>query len=116
MTLNCVGLYGRLSSFLAKWLGEMVRVRVRVRVRPREWTRFLSFCLFLVLHVLLVKLCVEWGSTNTGWHIDIHHVKNFFTHMKCEVKHNGDMGMGHLWLIMGGAFRVWLWLKWVGQL
>ena len=20
----------------------------------------------------------------------------------CEVKHNGDMGMGHLWLIMGG--------------
>ena len=53
------------------------------------------------------------------------------------------MGMGHLWLIMGGAFmayngwgiyglmgeafmtynrwgiydlRVWLWLKWVGQL
>jgi len=24
--------------------------------------------------------------------------------MKCEVKHNGDMGMGHLWL------------KWVGHL
>ena len=65
------------------------------------------------------------------------------THMKCEVKHNGDMGMGHLWLIMGGTFmayngwdiyglmggafmayngwgiyglRVWLWLEWVGQL
>ena len=49
------------------------------------------------------------------------------THMKCEVKHNGDMGMGQLWLTMGGAFmacngwgsykfRVWLWLKWVGQL
>ena len=37
-------------------------------------------------------------------------------HMKCEVKHHGDMGMGHLCLIMGGAFRVWLWLKWVGQL
>ena len=48
----------------------------------------------------------------------------FCTHMKCEVKHNGDMGMG---LIMGGAFmayngrsiydlKVWLWLKWVGQL
>jgi len=36
--------------------------------------------------------------------------------MKCEVKHNGDIGMGHLCLIMGGAFRVWLWLKWVGQL
>ena len=25
-------------------------------------------------------------------------------HMKCEVKHNGDIGMGHLRLIMGGAF------------
>ena len=47
------------------------------------------------------------------------------THMKCEVKHNGDVGMGQLWLIMGGAFmaynawgsydfRVWLWLKWMG--
>ena len=23
--------------------------------------------------------------------------------MKCEVKHNGDMGMGHLCLIMGGG-------------
>ena len=38
------------------------------------------------------------------------------TRMKCEVKHNGDVGMEHLCLIMGGAFRVWLWLKWVGQL
>ena len=37
-------------------------------------------------------------------------------HMKCEVKHNGDMGMRHLCIIMGGAFRVWLWLKWVWQL
>ena len=27
--------------------------------------------------------------------------------MKCEVKHNGDMGMGHLWLIMGGAFMAY---------
>jgi len=47
--------------------------------------------------------------------------------VKCKVKHNGDMGIGHLWLIMGGAFmayngwgiyglRVWLWLKWVGKL
>ena len=35
--------------------------------------------------------------------------------MKCEVKHNGIWE----WVIyglMGGAFRVWLWLKWVGQL
>ena len=40
---------------------------------------------------------VEWGSTNTGWHIDVHHVKTL-THIKCEVRHNWDMGMGHLWL------------------
>ena len=57
-------------------------------------------------------LWIEWRSTNTGWHINVHHVKYFWTHMKCEVKHNGDMGMGCLWLKMGGA----LWLKWVGQL
>ena len=57
-----------------------VRVSVRVKIRARKWTHlYSSFCLFLVLHVLLVKLCVEWGSTNTGWHIDIHHVKNFCT-------------------------------------
>ena len=30
-------------------------------------------------------------------------MKKFSTHMKCEVKHNGDMGIGQLWLIMGGA-------------
>ena len=27
--------------------------------------------------------------------------------MKCEVKHNGDIGIGHLWLIMGGAFMTY---------
>ena len=52
---------------------------------------------------LSVRGWVEWGSTNTGWYINAHHVKNC-THMKYEVKHNGDMGMGHLWLIMGEAF------------
>ena len=55
-------------------------------------------------------------------------------HMKCEVKHNGDIEngtfMAYNWWgiydLMGGAFmayngwgiydlRVWLWLKWVGQ-
>ena len=29
---------------------------------------------------------------------------NFCIHIKCEVKHNGDMGMEHLWF------------KWVGHL
>ena len=48
------------------------------------------------------ELCVEWGSPNTSWHINVHHVKNLHT-LKCEVEHNGDMGMGHLWLLMGGA-------------
>ena len=27
-----------------------------------------------------MELRVEWGSTNTGWHINVHHVKNFYTH------------------------------------
>ena len=71
----------------------------------------------------MFRSCVEWGSTNTRWHINVHHVKIC---TQCEVKHNGDMGMGHLWLIWVGNLwlngwgiydlRVWLWLKWVGQL
>ena len=28
-------------------------------------------------------------------------------HVKCEVIHNMDMGMGHLWLIMGGTFMAY---------
>jgi len=39
-------------------------------------------------------------STNTSWHINVHRVKNLHTHMKCEVKHNGDMGNN-------GAFMKW---------
>ena len=46
-------------------------------------------------------LCVEWESTNTSWHINFHHVK-FCIHMKCEVRHNWDMG-NHYGL-MGGTF------------
>jgi len=34
-----------------------------------------AVCLFLFL-----TLCVEWGSTNTGWPINVHHVKNLYTH------------------------------------
>ena len=45
-----------------------------------------------------MKLCVEWWSIITSWHINVHYVKNLRTY-ECEVKHNGDMGMGHL---MGG--------------
>ena len=32
------------------------------------------------------QLCVEWGSTNTGWHIDIRYVNIFHTCIKCEAK------------------------------
>ena len=45
--------------------------------------------------LMMNELCVEWGSTNTGWHITVYYVKNSHT---CEVKHNGDKGMGHLCL------------------
>ena len=30
-------------------------------------------------------------------------------------KHNWNMGMGYLCLIMGGAFRVWLWVCYTGK-
>ena len=35
-----------------------------------------------------------WVGKHQHQHINVHCVKNFCTHMKCEVKHNGDMGMG----------------------
>ena len=43
------------------------------------------------------ELCVEWGSTNTGWHIDVHYVFVFSAHTY-------KIWMGHSWLL------------WVGQL
>ena len=26
----------------------------------------------------MFRSCVEWGSTNTGWYINVHHVKNLY--------------------------------------
>ena len=51
-------------------------------------------------------MCVKWGSTNTSWHINVHHMKNLHTHevIKCEVKDKG-MGMGHLWLNESGIYH-----------
>ena len=50
-----------------------------------------------------MKLCVEWWSIITSWHINVHYVKNLRTY-ECEVKHNRDMGMGHLmWGGEGGG-------------
>ena len=39
-------------------------------------------CAWGQVHVLhrAYCLCVEWGSTNTGWHIDVYHVKTLHTH------------------------------------
>ena len=38
-------------------------------------------CTFTVLFLTVCwkvdELCVEWGSTNTSWHIDVYHVKNY---------------------------------------
>ena len=31
------------------------------------------------LNIVKQGWCVEWGSTSTGWHIDVHHVKNLYT-------------------------------------
>ena len=49
-------------------------------------------------------LCVKWGSTNSGWHINVYHVKALHTHEVC-VKLNivgiWEWGIYHL---MGRAF------------
>ena len=57
-------------------------------------------------------LYVEWGSTNTGWHINVHYVNFFLNTQKYKVKHNRDMGMERLQL----KWVRHLWLKWVGHL
>ena len=49
-----------------------------------------------VVHKQL-KSCVEWGSTNTGWHINVYYVK-FPTHTSnVKLEHNGIWG----WVING---------------
>ena len=42
------------------------------------------------------QLCVKWGSTNTGWHINVF----FFTY---------KIGMGHSWLIWVGYLQLIRW-------
>jgi len=44
------------------------------------------------------------GGAPTSAGTSMFTMEKICTHMKCEVKRNGGMGMGHLWLIMGGAF------------
>ena len=38
-------------------------------------------------------------------HVKVRYVDIFCTHIKCEVKHNGEMGMGHLWLKLVGRLK-----------
>ena len=53
------------------------------------------------------RSCVSCGGAPTPAGTSMFTMWKICTHMKCEVKHNGDMGMGHLWLIMGGAFMAY---------
>ena len=48
--------------------------------------------LYLYLHVQ--RLCVEWGSTNTNWHIGVHYVRIFMHTQNVNLK-QWDMAMGH---------------------
>ena len=50
------------------------------------------------------QLCVEWGSTTTGWHIYVRYVR-------VKLQHNGIRGWGIHGLNWGH-----LWLKWMGHL
>ena len=78
-------------------------------------------------------MCVELGSMHQHQcHQLAHHfVENFCIHIKCEVKHNEDMGMEHLWFkwvgqlwqsellfcfVLGDVGIGHLWFKWVGHL
>ena len=42
----------------------------------------------------LQKLCAEWGSTNTSWHIDVHYVSIFMHTQSVKLKHSGIWGWG----------------------
>ena len=48
----------------------------------------------LYLYLLVQKLCVEWGRTNTSWHIGVHHVNIFMHTQNVKLKHNGIWGWG----------------------
>ena len=49
----------------------------------------------------MASCCVSSGGAPTPAGTSMFTMRKICTHMKCEVKHNGNMGMG---LIMGGAF------------
>ena len=40
------------------------------------------------------SLCVEWGSTNTNWHINLYYVKISTHTWSVKLKHNGIWGWG----------------------
>ena len=77
-------------------------LRVPHLARP---TDFICTCLF--------RSCVEWGSTNTSWHIGVHYVKSFTHTQGVKLKHNGIWGWG---IYIRLRWMGHLWLKWVGHL
>ena len=59
---------------------------------------------------------LKWGSTNTGWHINAHHMIKLYTHeVKLNIMGIWEWGISFMayngWGILGVAM-----LKWVGQL
>ena len=55
-----------------------------------------------LLRILLLLKLGEWGSANTGWHINVHSACENFLH----TQHNWDMGMAGIYGLneVGGAF------------
>ena len=81
---------------------RMVRISHLARL-----TDFISTCMF--------RSCVSSGGAPTPAGTSMFTMWKICTHMKCELKHNGDMKMGHLWLIMD-IYHLKLWVKhlWLG--
>ena len=93
---------------------------------------FLAVCFTRGMHVQFVfttrfemlsvfisgqEVVVSSGGAPTPAGTSMFTIWKICTHMKCEVKHNRDMGMGHLWYNGWGIYdlSMWLW-QWVGQL
>ena len=62
---------------------------------------------------MAMGICVSSGGAPTPAGTSIFTMLKFCTHMKCEVRHNWDMGMGHLWFsgwdiydLVSGTFMI----------
>ena len=76
-----------------------------------HWARVVCKCSSFYFHLDYswsnsVLFCVSSGGAPTLAGTSMFTVWNLCTHMKCEVRHNWDMGMEHLWINGWGIYSL----------